>query len=217
MPSDDSSTRTTLITASLRARQSPRFTALYDALVGHLRAVGAGRGSVAVGDPFPDFLLPAGGRLLRRADVGAGRPLILSFVRGLWCPYCRTALGALRAIAPAVAAAGGAIAVATPEANGLAGRLERDFDAAFTVLCDLDLGLSLACGLAFPVPEELRLAYREIGVDLAVRQDNGGWLLPIPATFVLDRDGIVRFAHVDADFRDRPDPALFLDALRRCA
>ncbi len=204
------------ITAAIRARQSPRFQALYDALVAHLRSVGAGSGAVAVGHTFPDFLLPSEGRLLRLAEVGLGRPLILSFVRGLWCPYCRTAMGALREIAPAAAEAGGAVAVITPEAGGLADRLRAELDLGFTVLCDLDLGFSLACGLAFPVPDALRTAYREVGIDLAVRQDGGGWLLPIPATYVIDRGGIVRFAHVDPEFRDRPDPDVFLEALRRC-
>lgn len=74
------------------------------------------------------------------------------------------------------------------------------------MLCDVDHGAALTTGLAFHVGDEMKDRYRAFGLDLGAIYGSGGWFLPVPATYVIDAGGIVRYAHADADFRVRADP-----------
>jgi peroxiredoxin len=203
-----------LITGAQKAGQSDRMRGLYDGMVDHLRKAGVDGGALKAGERFPPFLLPeADGQLLGDAELLAGGPAVIAFVRGLWCPYCRTALTALAAAQAEIRAHGARLVVVTPEAGGRHRQLKQRMGLDCAVLSDVDSGLALACGLVFALPEAVRDVYRVGGINLPSFYDNRSWMLPIPATFVLDRTGIVRYGHVDADFRNRPDPAVFTSAL----
>src|SRR5207237_9040016 len=110
----------------------------------------------------------------------------------------------------------GAMLVAvTAEAGGEAIRtkFERQFD--FEILCDLDNGLALECGLVFRLTPEVQKAYLDSNLDLPKLYGNTSWFLPIPATYVIDRTGTVRDAYVNPDFRYRLDPAAILASIER--
>lgn len=186
----------------------------YDAMVAGLRHSGAGRTAPAVGETMPAFALPdADGRWTRLDALLAPAPLVLSFQRGGWCPYCRAEMAAWRRALPSLAKAGGRLAVVTPETGGRAAQLRDGLGPEVIILCDVDHGVAMMLGLTVPLPGEIRERYRESGLDLDRLTGGAGRFVPIPATFVLDRQGRVRFAHADPDFRVRAEPASAIEAL----
>jgi peroxiredoxin len=201
--------------AAIRDAANPQGRALYDAPVKHLIESGAMENALKEGDVFPDFqLASAEGHFVRRADILATGPTVISFYRGAWCPYCSAELNALAEIAPQIRSAGAALVAVTPEAGGTALRTKVDRGLDFEILCDLDNVLALECGLVFPVPDELRRAYLKNGRDFSLIYGNDAWMLPTPATYVLRRDGIVARAYVNPDFRHRLEPGEILKSLK---
>jgi peroxiredoxin len=200
--------------AEIRARSRAQATTLYDALVKKLSESGALDGALREGATFPDFqLASADGRFVRRADILAHGPAVISFYRGAWCPYCSAELNALAEITPQVQAAGANLVAITPEAGGTALRTKVDRGFDFEILCDLDNVLAAECGLVFPVPDDVRKAYIENKIDLALIQGNDAWLLPTPATYIVRPNATIAKAYVNPDFRQRLEPAEILAAL----
>jgi peroxiredoxin len=188
--------------------------ARYDTLVAALRASGAGSGALKAGDACPDFLLVnAEGRPKRLTDFLAKGPVVLSFYRGQWCPYCVTELEALREAAPEIAVAGASLVALTAEDRGGALSTKRKHGLDFEILCDFDNGVSLNFGLVFRVTNEIRRHYREAGIHFPLIYGNESWFLPIPATYVVGKDGVIRLAYVNPEFRQRLDPVRILEVL----
>jgi peroxiredoxin len=200
--------------AAIRDKASARGRDAYDKLVKQLTESGAIEGALKEGDAFPDFqLASADGRFVRRADLLAHGPAVISFYRGAWCPYCSAELNALAEIAPQIRAAGATLAAITPEAGGTALRTKVDRGLAFEILCDLDNTLALECGLMFPVPDDIRALYMERSIDFVRIYGNDAWLLPTPATYIVRRDGVIVSAYVNPDFRYRLEPTEIVKAL----
>lgn len=194
----------------------PDWTPVYDTFVTGLRRTGVGTAAPRVGERFPDFALPDDrGRYRSLAALLARGPLVLSFNRGGWCPYCRRELTQWRDQVEALGRLGAQFVSIAGETGGRAERLHDFVGPDATVLCDVDHGLALAAGLAFRCGETLRDRYLAVGLDLGALYGNDGWILPVPATYVLDRTGIVRFAFVDPDFRVRAAPEDVLEVVRR--
>jgi peroxiredoxin len=187
----------------LRASGLP-WSAAYDELVARLRASKAGMGTPRVGEPFPPFLLPdERGRLVGSQALLEAGPLVVSFNRGHWCPFCRLELRGLHEIAPQLKALGSSIIAITPECSSSARQTRVENELEFPVLCDVDLELAMLLGLAIPIGERIEKLLSEDSVFLDKLHGGLGWLLPIPATFVLSRDGRVAARFVDPDFRRR--------------
>jgi peroxiredoxin len=196
-------------------RRGSDWQPIYQAFVDGLRAAGAGGAAPRPGAPMPPFALPdAAGRWTRLADLLRKQPLVLSFQRGGWCPYCRAELAAWKAAGPALVDAGAGLVVVTPETGGRAALLADQLPPGTHILCDVDHGVALALGLAVPIPEALSARYRAAGLDLDRLTGGAGQVLPIPATFALAADGRVLAAAADPDFRRRADPAEMLAAFR---
>jgi len=169
-----------------------------------------------VGDPAPDFTLPdAFGRQVRLADLLAEGPVVLVFYRGAWCPYCNLQLRGLRAALPHIEREGARVVAVTPQRPEKSRGQVRDEGYPFEVLSDLDDRVMKAYHLYFEVPADLREVYlRRLSLDLAEYNGEGRYVLPVPATFVIDRRGVVRAAFADLDYRMRVEPAEILAALR---
>lgn len=179
----------------------------YQGLVDHLIAVDTATNAPTVGDNFPPFLLPdENGRLISSADLLATGPLIVSFNRGHWCPYCWLELGALQDCYAAIVEAGGSVVSITPEGATFSRRLKDRLGLNFPILTDLDNGFALELGLAITISSDVRAVYEKAGIDLGTFQRSNGWFLLIPATLIVDGGGIVRHAYVNADFRQRIEP-----------
>lgn len=183
------------------------WTPIYDAFVANLRRSAVAANAPKVGELFSDFALPdPRGRYRSLRQLLADGPVVLSFNRGSWCPFCRSELSAWGERSAALAAAGGRLITISGEIGGRAENLRDLVGADATVLCDVDHGLALSVGLAFRCETDLQDRYRACGLDLAEIYGGAGWFLPVPATFVIDRHQTVRFAYADPDFRLRAEP-----------
>jgi peroxiredoxin len=193
------------------------YTTAMDNLVARLVQSGAGTTAPAVGDVFPDFILPDGNNNLWQLSVALkDGPVVLAFHRGYWCDFCTINMRALAEISPRITGIGSRIVAISPEHGGQSSQLAKAADADFPVLCDIGLGLSTLLGLTFVVDDALRHELERLGVDITVGNGMAGWILPIPATFVLDAAGRVVARHVDPDPRIRMDPDAILQAATAC-
>lgn len=182
----------------------PDLEATYDQLVERIRANGADAMVPAVGEKMSNFLMTdSDGRLVELSSLVAQGPLVISFNRGPWCDYCGLELHALARAYPEIVAAGGEVVSIVPETGEYAAALRKVRNVPFRVLTDLDLAYALSLGLVFWVGEKIKQTYLGFGIDLERFQGNGGWFLPIPATLVIGRDGLVKARFVDPDFRHR--------------
>jgi peroxiredoxin len=192
----------------------PQWQPLYDSLVARLRALGVGLTAPRVGDPFPDFALPdIRGRYRSLAELAKRGPIVLSFNRGEWCPYCRTELEAWHCALPDLDMANGHFVAVTGEVDGRAASLGSILGDGADVLCDVDHAVALSNGLAFFLGKPLLDSYREVGLDLSVIYGSDSGFVPVPATFVVDTDLTVAFSYVDVDFRLRAEPEAAIAAV----
>ncbi len=167
------------------------------------------------GDPAPAFLLPnAEGQLVASEDLLAAGPVVATFFRGGWCPYCDVTMRAMEDALPEINAAGASFVALWPETGGLALRTKRERQLSYEMLIDVDNAVAMQFGIVFRVPELYRQLLIDQGVDLAKRQGNPAWLLPVPATYIIAPDGLIRYASVDGDYTVRAEPADIVACLR---
>jgi peroxiredoxin len=197
---------------------SPAFAEAVDELITRLNLNGSGATAPAVGDPMPPFMLPDDqGHLVTLEQLLAKGPVALSFHRGHWCPYCRLNTNALAQAQSEVEPIGGQIVAVTPDLQHFATALKSDAAAKpFPILTDVDNGYALSLNLAVFVGLEMQTLVKSAGWDVALFQGNDAWIFPIPATFVVGRDSIVRARYVDPDYRKRMAIDMIVDALRAC-
>jgi peroxiredoxin len=197
---------------------SPAFAEAVDRLVARLARSGSGATAPAVGDPMPPFVLPDdNGRLTTLDELLAKGPVALSFHRGHWCPYCRLNTNALAQAQCDVEPIGGQIVAITPDLQHFTTALKTDAATKpFPILTDIDNGYALSLNLAIFVGQEMQTFMKGAGWDIAPYQGNDAWILPIPATFIVGRDAIIRARFVDPDYRKRMATDVIVDALRAC-
>jgi peroxiredoxin len=162
-----------------------------------LRKAGVPDGALKANEPAPDFLLPeANGKLVSSLELRQTAPLIVTFVYGIWSPLCAAGLRALHGASFRIRAAGARAIAITPEAGDLPRNFKRDHQLDLEILSDVDLGVSLSYGLVSVVPAEIKSRLLHCGFDLSAPPF---WMLPMPATYVLDQRGIIRRACVGPD------------------
>lgn len=194
---------------------SPEFTGAVEAFVSKLARAEAGGQAPQIGETMPNFVLPdQRARLVALDALLREGPVVVAFLRGHWCPYCRITASALSEIAGAASDLGARIVAITPESRQYVRKLEEDSAGAFSILADLDNGYALSVNLAIWVDEAMSGLIGGAGWDVPTYQGNESWVLPIPAMFVLDRDGIILRRHVNPDYRERGDIDEIIAALR---
>lgn len=202
------------ITMNTRALVQPERLAAGEHAVQELFASGIEQHILPVGARAPRFALPdAQGRTVSSEDLLALGPLILNFFRGRWCPYCITELEAWRGLYPSVRELGALLVAITPQTLRQSDFAISQHGLPFPLLRDEACALAAQFGLAYTVPPELQQQYRATLVNVPFINGEESWRLPLPATYVLDRDGTVLFAEAHADFRVRPEPEDVLAAL----
>ena len=201
-----------------RSRETAQIRAAYDEFLHRLSASEVAAGALAPGDQMPTFLLPtAEGRLLSSEELLARGPLVVTFFRGAWCPYCAETLDALQAVLPTLSRLGGTLVALTPETGGLALTMKTSHELGFEVLVDVDLVTAMAFGIVFRTPPLYVALLRDRGHDLAARSGNAGWWLPVPATFLVEKSGMIARSWVNIDFTRRAEPTEILAALATLA
>jgi peroxiredoxin len=195
---------------------SPPFAETVDRLISRLQQSDAGATAPQPGDTMPPFLLPdEQGHLVALGDLLDRGPVAVTFHRGHWCPYCRINTDALAKAQSDIAAEGGQVVAVMPDRQQFAAEFKSELQAPFPVLTDVDNGYALSLNLAIWVGEEMERFIAAAGWDVPKFQGNDSWFLPIPATFVVGRDGQVKSRFVDPDYRKRMAIEDVLAALRR--
>jgi peroxiredoxin len=192
---------------------SPEDMAVVDRFVARLKAARADSSAPALGELLPGFMMPDHeGRLVDLANLIGERPLVVVFHRGHWCPYCRTTIAALAEAQPRLLAA--RIVAISAEMQRFTRRIRAEAGAQFRFLSDMDAAYAASIGLAITIEPALREVLERAGKRIPDFQGSKGWVLPVPAVFVLDRDGIVRARHVDPDYRRRMEVDDLVAAVR---
>jgi peroxiredoxin len=188
----------------------------YIYLVDWLRKTDVASRALKVGDTAPEFLLPdAHGRLHSSEHLRGEGPLVVSFYRGGWCPFCNAELRALQAFKAEFDSLKANLVVLSPETRDLPRQLKCQLKLDLTMLADVDYGVAISYGVLFRVPDETKTHYARLGYDFGHRHGATEWMLPIPATYVIDKDGIVRGAFVEPDFTIRQEPSDILNKVRQ--
>jgi peroxiredoxin len=167
---------------------------------------------IALGEQAPDFRLSndAGEEVWLKQRLQSG-PVVVSFFRGAWCPICNLQLRALHRALLAIREAGGSVIGVHPD---LARFGEAEDLPGFDIVCDPDQSVIRAYRLQFTVPEQVQQIYTStINTDISRHNADGSWRLPVPGTFVIDQEGLVRRRHVTADFTRRMEPEEVVKAL----
>lgn len=170
---------------------------------------------IAVGDTVPDITLRTDKDTgVRLRDASGDMPTVLVFYRGGWCPYCTKHLSALSGIQEDLVKLGYRILAISPDQPSKLREKPDHVALPYQLLSDHSTAAAKAFGIAFEVDTATREKYRGFGIDLEAASGETHHLLPHPAVYVIDAKGIVRFAHVNEDYRERLEPAKILDAAR---
>src|SRR6516164_4292240 len=167
------------------------------------------------GDHAPAIVLGnAKGEIVDITALRKKGPVIITFYRGGWCPYCNLELKAFQEILPEIKAVGASLVAISPEKPDDTLSTAEKNALAFEVLSDVGQKVGRAFGLVYQFTDELCSAYQGFGHDIPARNGTPGeWALPVSATYVIDRDGTIIYAYTDADYRDRADPRDVLQVL----
>jgi len=172
--------------------------------------------SLKVGNRMPDFALPnTRGDRVHIKDLLDKGPVVLSFYRGGWCPHCNLELRALQQALSEIETEGGQLVAISPETPDRALATSESHDLGFEVLSDAGNKVARMFGLEFTLPEELRPIYAGFGFDIPSYNGDETFELPMPATYVVGSDGIIRYAFVNADYTKRAEPDEVIRALIR--
>ena len=200
------------IDETMGAMIPPDLRRLIDDMVQELAA--RGEWGLPEGSVAPDFTLPdQNGNPVALADRLASGPVVLQFYRGEWCPICNLSVRALQGILPEIEGRGASLVLISPQGPDLAGTMVEANDLTFDVLSDLEQQTIAAYRLHFELSEALKPLYEQFDLDLRKKNADRTWNLPIPATFILDTDGVVRRRHVDPNYQQRMEPTDILTAL----
>src|ERR1700747_968734 len=176
---------------------------------------GLATAALKVGNLAPAIVLPNAkgktvdvGRFLKRG------PVIVTFYRGGWCPYCNLELKAFQEVLPEIKAAGASLVAISPEKPDDTLSTAEKSALAFPVLSDVGQKVGRAFGIVYDFTDELRSAYHGVGLAIPARHGAPGeWALPVSATYVIAGDGTIIYAYTDPDYRDRADPREVLAVL----
>jgi len=205
--------------AAWHERVPPERQAQMERHIAHLAASGIAERAKQIGDLAPPVRL----RDQRGADFDiasllAEGPVIVTFYRGGWCPFCNLELKAYQALLPRIAACGASLVAISPEKPDSTASTAEMNAVTFPILSDIGQQVDRAFGVVYAFTDEVRTVYNGFGLDIPAK--NGApddWSLPLSATYVVGRDGVILFADTRVDYRERTDPLEVLQALEHRA
>jgi len=204
--------------AELSGKQPPHIIEAMTRATADLIATGQAERALKAGDRAPSFTLPGpDDKTVASTDLLARGPLVVTFYRGVWCPYCNMELQALQETLPDIQAAGASLVAISPENAANSRKSVRQNELTFPILTDKGNEVAAAFGLRFHLWDELVTLYKGFGNDLALVNGEPSWTLPMPGRFVIAPDGVIAYAEVNPDYTRRPDPDALMPALRKAA
>jgi peroxiredoxin len=184
--------------------------------IGQLINSGEASNALKEGARAPDFILPdARGNAVRLSHLLAQGPVVITFYRGQWSPYCHLALGAYQRALPHLQARGAFLLAISPQTPDHSRALAEKLEPTFALLSDSGNQVARQFGLVFTLDEAVRGAHKQICADLPGFNGTDSWELPMAGTFLVDQSGIVRLAFVHPDFTRRLDPSVVIARLNK--
>ena len=180
-----------------------------------LAASGITERALKAGATAPDFILPdVQGNKVQLSTLLSKGPVVLSFYRGGWCPYCNLELRALQQVLPQLQQLGASLVAISPQKPDESLSTAEKNALSFPVLSDLASTVASSFGITFDLAEELRPIYTEFNHPLPEKNGVDDWVLPLPATYVIDKKGKILLSFVDVDYRNRLEPSEVITALK---
>jgi peroxiredoxin len=193
----------------------PETQAIHARAVAQLKEKHFAANILPVGAKAPRFDLPDhDGRIVRSPDLLAKGTLVLCFIRGRWCPFCVGQMEAMNLVLPQIEQAGATLVAVSPQTVKQAFFMHDQHKLRFPLLSDADNQVARKFGLTYRVPDAQEAVYRKAFVNLPFTNGDDSWELPIPATYIVDREGTIRYASANEDYTQRPEPDDLVRALR---
>jgi len=171
--------------------------------------------SLPVGSQAPAFeLKDHNGKLVSSNELLSKGRLVICFIRGRWCPFCVGQMEAMNLILPQIQQAGASLVAISPQTVQQSFFMADQHKLRFPLLSDAGNQVARQFGIVYRVPDDQQAVYRRAFVNLPFTNGDESWELPIPATFILERDATVLSAWASADYTERPEPAEIVERLR---
>jgi peroxiredoxin len=182
--------------------------AIHAQAVAELKARHLASNILKVGAKSPAFELPDhNGQLVSSSDLLAKGPLVLCFIRGRWCPFCVGQMEAMNLVLPQIEQTGATLVAISPQTVKQSFFMHDQHKMRFPLLSDGGNKVARQFGLTYRVPSLQEAVYRRAFVNLPFTNGDESWELPIPTTYILDRDGTVVYASANEDYAERPEPS----------
>jgi peroxiredoxin len=205
-------------TTGLADRVPPQVVAGLGAELTKLAEAGIAKNALAVGAKAPDFTLPdSNGKPVMLSALLSKGPVVVTFYRGGWCPFCDLQLRAYQEALPEIRRFGGELVAISPQTPDYALSDVEKKALTFPVLTDAHNEIGRKFGLVFKLSEAFQALHAGFGSVLPKFNGDDSWELPMPGTFVIDRTGTIRLAHVDPNYMVRLEPSAIVTALRALA
>ena len=197
-------------------RAPPEIHPIMERATAELAASGQASRAIKAGDRAPPFTLKdQNANDVSSADLLAQGPLVVTFCRGVWCPYCNLELQAINDVLPQIRAYGANVVAISPQTLVNSRKSVRENRLSFRVLSDVHGETGAAFGLRFRLPGYLVDLYGLLGNNLPAFNDDPSWTLPLPARYVIGQDGIVLYSEVNPDYTRRPDASDMFPVLEK--
>lgn len=189
--------------------------AIHACVITELQQRRIAEGALAPGTKAPAFeLTDHSGKLISSAELLTKGRLILCFFRGRWCPFCVGQLEAMNLMMPEIRAAGTSLIAISPQTVQQSFFMADQHKLRFSLLSDVGNEVARKFGLVYRVPEFQQAVYRRAFINLPLANGDESWELPIPATYIVERDGTVTYASCNPDYTERPEPGEILSAVK---
>jgi len=166
------------------------------------------------GDNCPDFTLPnANNEAITLSSLLEKGPVVISFYRGAWCPYCNLEINALQASLDAIQSQGASLLAITPQTPDKSHGQIKEKALTFEILSDKHNTLARQFGLVFTLPEALRPVYADWGIDVPGHNGDDTFELPVPATYIVGQDMTIKYTFVNVDYTQRLEPDIIIEQL----
>ncbi len=171
--------------------------------------------ALQMGDTIPHFKLKkTRGNLIDLFDLLKLNPVVLNFYRGSWCPYCNLTLRAYQDQLAEIQNCGAQLVAISPELWMSSSANAEKFELQFEILSDVGNLIAKQFGLAYKMPTDLIKVYLELNTNIPHFNGDDSWELPVPATYIIDTKGKIIFSSINAEYLERLEPKLIIDALK---
>ena len=201
--------------AQLATQAPPQVVDQISQYINTLIASGVEKNALKVGEKAPSFTLPdALGRQVSLAGFLQQGPVVVTFYRGEWCPYCNLQLHAYQQVLPQIKELGANLIAISPQTPDHSLSMSEKHELAFPVLSDQGNQVARQFSLIYSVEEDIRTLFKSLGSDIPAFNGDESWEIPVPGTFIISQDGTIRLTYADADYTHRLEPSALLDGLR---